>query len=208
MTAIILAGGKSSRFGSDKAFIKINGTPLIERQIRILKKIFSRQAILKEGGIPPKAEKKIIIVTNNPEKYKLRSVKIVSDIIPNRGPLGGIYSGLMYSDSFYNFVVACDMPNLNLKLIKYMIKQRNSFDVVAPHLAGGFETLFAIYSKNCIIPIHRTIVSKNLRIRDFFRKVKVREIKEAEVKRFGKPDILFMNVNTLSDYTEISEKLY
>ena len=91
------------------------------------------------------------------------------------------------------------MPNLNLKLIKYIFKQKNGFDVVVPHLKKGYETLFAMYSKNCIIPIQKTLNSGNLRIKNFFNKVKVREIKEVEVKRFGDPDILFMNINTQDD---------
>ena len=180
MTAIILAGGKSSRMGFDKAFIEIEGVPLIKRQLRLLGRVFKR----------------VIIVTNSPRKYRLRTVKVIQDIIPGQGPLGGIYAGLIASSSFYNFVAACDMPFLNEALIRHMIKERDSFDVVVPRLKKGYESLFAIYSKNCIMPIHKTIASKNLRIRDFFKKVKVKEIKEAEVRRFGKPDILFMNINT------------
>ena len=187
MNAIILAGGKSSRMGFDKAFIKLKGRPLIERQIKVLKSIFQ----------------KIIIVTNKPNDYKFKRVKAVKDIMAGRGALSGIYTGLIASDSFYNFVIACDMPNLNLKLIKYMLRQKGAFDVVVPHIKKGYETLFAIYSKDCIMPIYKTIISENLRIRNFFKKVNVREIKEDDVKRFGSPNILFMNINTPSDLTRI-----
>lgn len=187
MNAIILSGGKSSRFGSDKAFIKLKGAPLIKRQIKLLKSIFKR----------------IIVVTNNPKDYKFRGIKVVKDIISGCGPLSGIHAGLVASDSLYNFVVACDMPNLNLKLIKYMMRKTNAFDVVVPHLAKGYETLFAIYSKNCIIPIYKTLSLRDFRIRNFFKKVKVKEIRRKEVKRFGNPDILFANINTPLDYTKL-----
>jgi molybdopterin-guanine dinucleotide biosynthesis protein A len=187
MTGIILAGGGSSRFGSDKAFIEIKGLPLIKRQIKFLKKIF----------------KKIIIITNNPKKYHFRGIRIFQDIIPEKGPLGGIYSGLMNSDTLYNFVVACDMPNLNLKLIRYMIRQKNNFDVVVPRIKKGFEPLFAVYSKNCIRPLYETLNSRNLRIRNFFKKIMVRVINEDEILKFGNPDILFMNINTKIDLLKI-----
>lgn len=95
------------------------------------------------------------------------------------------------------------MPNLDLKLIKYMIRKKDSFDVVVPYIKKGYETLFAIYSKNCIIPISKAISSRDLKIRNFFKKVKVREIKMGEVKKFGDPDILFANINTPLDYTKI-----
>ena len=192
MNAIILAGGKSSRFGSDKAFIKIRGKVLlIERQLKLLKKVF----------------KKIIIVTNQPHKYKVRGVKIIQDIIKDCGPLGGLYSGLEESDSFYNFVVSCDMPFLNLDLIRYMIRLKDGFDVVIPKLKKGFETLFAIYSKNCTLPIYEIlgkvrkvgVNSDNLRVTNFFKKVKLRKLNEKEIAKFGDPNILFMNINTRED---------
>lgn len=187
MTAIILAGGKSSRFGLDKAFIKVRGLPLIISQIKLLKEIF----------------KKIIIITNNPKRYKFKGVKIFQDIVPGKGPLGGIYTALTNSDTFYNFVIACDMPNLSPKLIKHILKQRNGFDVVVPHLKNGYETLFAIYSKNCIMPIYAILNSRDLRIRNLFKKVRVREIDEDEIKEFGDPDVLFTNINTQKEYAKL-----
>lgn len=188
MNAIILAGGQSSRFGSDKAFIEIDGVPLIKRQIQFLKDIF----------------KKIIIVTNKPQDYKFEDVELVQDIIKNRGPLAGIYSGLMASDTFYNFFIPCDMPFLNSGLINYMFGLKEGFDAVVPKLKKGYETLFAIYSKNCLEPIYKILNTDNLRIVNFFAQVKLREVSEEEVLVFGDPDILFMNINTKDDLCRIS----
>lgn len=191
MTAIILAGGKSSRMGFDKAFIKIKGIPIIKEQVRLLKTFF----------------KKVIIVTNNPHKYKLRAVKVIRDIIPDKGPLGGVYSGLKASNSFYNFVVACDIPFINLKLIKYMISRRYGFDVVVPKTQKGYEALFAIYSKNCIQPIYTILNTDDLRIKGVFAKVRLKEITEQQLKNFGDPNTLFMNINTKDDLCRISTYL-
>ena len=188
ITGIILAGGKSSRMGRDKSFIRLGNKELIGVVIDKLEALF----------------KDLIIVTNNPPRYQKYALRTVTDVLKGRGPLGGIYAGLLASDSPYNFVVACDMPNLNPELIKYMIKEKNGFDVVVPHLKKGYEALFAVYSKSCIMPIYEAIRSENLRVRDFFKKVNVRELKEGEIKRFGSPDILFMNINTPLDYTKLS----
>ena len=188
MTAIILAGGKSSRFGSDKAFIKIEGTPLIKKQIKLLKKIF----------------KKIIIVINNPNKYQIRGAKVIRDVIPGRGPLSGIHAGLLASNSFYNFVVGCDMPFINSEFIRYLSSKKRGFDIVVPKLKKGYETLFAIYSKNCISPIRKILNKENLRVRQLFKKVKVKEIYAKEIKRFAAPEILFMNINTARDLCKIT----
>ncbi|MDO8525689.1 MAG: molybdenum cofactor guanylyltransferase, partial [Candidatus Omnitrophota bacterium] len=109
ITGIVLAGGKAARMrGScDKAFLKVGGKTIIDRQLKALRNIF----------------KEIMIVTNSPDRYKDRKgVKIIPDLVREKGPLGGIYSGLSASGSFYNFVTACDMPFINEGLVKYMIK--------------------------------------------------------------------------------------
>ncbi len=104
--AIILCGGKSSRIFLPKPFIEINGRTIIENIVEVLKGLFN----------------KIIIVTNNIEKYiKLEVELIVKDKIPGKGPLGGIYTGLNYSDTFYNFILACDMPFIEPGAISYSV---------------------------------------------------------------------------------------
>ncbi len=175
--------------GRDKAFLKINGEALIERQLRLLEGVF----------------RNVIIVTNSPQKYTgFKSVKIISDVIPGRGPLGGIYSGLLASDSFHNFVAACDMPFMNIKLIKHMITFKDAFDIVVPRIDGRYEALFAVYSKNCVKPIHEAFKKDNLRVRELFGKVRTKEITGGQIKRFGDPKVLFMNVNTKKDLCRMS----
>lgn len=183
ITAIILAGGKSSRMGYDKALIEIEGVTLIKRQLKLLKRFF----------------KEIIIVTNSPQKYRLRGVKLIKDIIRGKGPLGGIYSGLIASSSFYNFVFACDMPFINSGLIKYMVSLKDNFDAVVPKPKKGYEPLFAIYSKDCIPKIRAIMRTGNLKVLNLFKKIKIRELKKKELSRFRDPLSLFMNINTKED---------
>lgn len=185
MTAIILAGGKATRMrGQDKAFLKIGNIPLIKRQLRLLKRYF----------------KKIIIVTNSPQRYKnLKGVEVVTDIMPYQGPLGGIYSGLLASRHNYNFVVACDMPFINLDLIKYMSKKMDGFDVVVPKINNRYEPLFCIYSRNCLKYIKELLDKKIFKIRKFFSKVRVKEITKHQVQQFASPEVIFANINTKED---------
>ena len=107
------------------------------------------------------------------------------------------------SSSFYNFVIACDMPNINLRLLKHMIKLKNGFDAVVPCLKNGSEPLFAIYSKKCIPVIEKMINEDNLRIKNFFDKIKLKKIKKEEIVKFGKPEVLFFNINTPDDYEKL-----
>jgi len=190
MTGIVLAGGKATRMGGacDKAFLKIDNETMISRQLMVLKQIF----------------KEIIIVTNSTNSYKdTKGVTIISDIIQERGPIGGIYSGLLASGSFYNFVVACDMPFINAELIEYMITLRDGFDIVVPHIGGKYEALFSIYSKNCIRPINQAMEKDRLTVRELFAGVRVRELAGEEIMRFGDADTIFMNVNTKEDLCRI-----
>ena len=188
MNAIILAGGKSSRFGSDKAFVRIEGTSLIKKQVKLLKKLF----------------KKIIIVTNSPDKYKIKGVKVIGDLISGFGPLSGIHAGLLASDSHYNFIVGCDMPFLNQGLIRYMISKCEGFDIVAPRLKKGYEPLFAVYSRNCIPTIENILSKDNFKVRQLFKKVKVKQIREREINKFAEPETIFFNINTLQDLCRIT----
>lgn len=190
MTAIILSGGKATRLdGADKAFIKIKSIPLIKRQLCMLRKIF----------------KQVIVVTNSPEKYRrLKGVKVIQDNIPDKGPLGGIYSGLLASRSYYNFIVASDMPFLNSGLIKYMCRNTFGYDAVVPKIKDRYEPLFSIYSKDCLICIKDSLHRKNFKISNFFSKVKVKAISEEEVLRFGLPQAIFTNINTRQDLKRLS----
>lgn len=178
--------------GHDKAFLEIKGEPLIGRQLGELKNIF----------------KNIIIVTNDPQKYtnfksvnpvrKIISngVKIACDVVLGQGPLGGIYSGLLASGSFYNFVAACDMPFINKPLVKYIIENKDDYDVVIPKIGRRFHPLFGIYSKNCVPAIEEMLKHDRLEVRSIFSKVRARFLSRREIERFDKNMLSLLNINT------------
>ena len=124
----------------------------------------------------------IIIVTNQKELFLNLDAKIHSDLIPNRGVLGGLYTGLFFSSFPYSFCVACDMPFLNESVIKYLIQSIDDFDVIVPKTKDGLQPLHAIYSKNCLEPIKETIEQGKYKIIDFYPMVRIKIIEEHEFR--------------------------
>lgn len=188
ITGIILAGGKNSRMGTNKAFLNIDGVRLIDIIISIYREIF----------------KEIIIVTNEPLAYvEFNDATIVTDIYKNKGPLGGIYTGLFYSRNNYAFVSACDMPYLNKDFILYLTEQTGKYDIVVPVLADGFQPLHAIYSRNCLPAIKRLLTADKLKITGFYKEMRQMSIPEEKTKPFDKDGRLFLNINTPEDVKKV-----
>jgi molybdopterin-guanine dinucleotide biosynthesis protein A len=186
MTGIVLSGGENRRMGTDKAFLKVAGVPLIEHVLQSLQSVFHD----------------IIIVTNAPERYAAYRVNVVTDAFDTRGPLTGIYTGLMRSSTEYNFIVACDMPYLNPALISYMAGLVEGHDVVVPSIDGLLEPLHAVYRKRLIPLIEEQIKHDRRRIRELFDQVQMRYVTEQEIDRFDPKRTSFKNLNTPRDYEE------
>ncbi len=187
MTGIILAGGKNSRMGMKKAFIKIGGIYIIDIILNIFRGIFSE----------------IIIVTNTPKDFEYTKVRLVKDIITNKGSLGGLYTGIEEATFDDCFVVACDMPFMNLQLINHII-QIKGYDVVVPKIYNRFQPLFARYSKNCLDVMEQHLSEEKLRISDVFSKVRVREVYENEIRLYDDKLLSLININTPEDLSNIS----
>ena len=184
MTGIILAGGKNSRMGINKAFLEIDGTRLIDNILAVYQKIFPE----------------IIIVTNDPLSYtEFSDTVVVTDIYKEKGALGGIYTGLFYATYDYSFVAACDMPFLNEDFIIYLTEQTDKFDIVVPELPEGFQPLHAIYSRNCLSHIKKLLIADKLKIAGFYKEVRLLCISEEKIKPFNKDRRLFLNINTPED---------
>ena len=131
VTGVILAGGRSLRYGSNKALVKIDGLPLIGRVVSVMQSIFHH----------------LILITNNPDEYSNLKLPMYEDLIKGLGPLGGIFTALMTITNEAGFFVACDMPSLNRDLIHHMVKLRDDFDAVVPRIRGNTEALHALYAK-------------------------------------------------------------
>jgi molybdopterin-guanine dinucleotide biosynthesis protein A len=187
MTGIVLAGGESRRMGRDKAFLKLEGIPMIEHVLRTLRTIFPRT----------------IIVTNNPSAYASYEAAVVTDAVKKQCPLAGIYSGLLSSAEEYNFVAACDMPFLNPDLITYMTGLVDGYDIVVPMTAGrNVEPLHAIYSKRLLPVIKKQLHGDERKIQGIFKEARVKYVTETEIDRYDPERRSFRNLNTLDEYKE------
>lgn len=189
ITSIILAGGRSSRLGREKLAEVIAGKSLIERAI-------SRLSALSQEILIVISQKQ---ARSSLPSYTYPEARTVVDLYPETGSLIGIYTGLVHSSNSLNLVVACDMPFLNLELLRYMVKIAPGFDVVIPKIGDKMEPLHAVYSKNCIKPMEDLIKQGNLKIRGFFDSVKVRYVGEEELDRFDPERLSFFNINTEAD---------
>jgi len=172
--------------GRCKALETICGKSLLERVIERLKPVSSQ-----------------LLIVSSQEQSELLSTcetEVVVDIYPNKGPLGGIYTGLLASESPYSIVVACDMPFLNVELLQHMAELSLGFDAVIPRLGEGrIEPLHAIYSRNCLHTIKTELEHNHLKIYQALDRLRIRYIERAECQRFDPQLLSFFNTNFPSD---------
>jgi molybdopterin-guanine dinucleotide biosynthesis protein A len=185
VTGVILAGGASSRMGSNKALLPRQGLRFIEWIYRTLATLFDE----------------VVVVTNSPEQYRFLPCKMVSDLYPGKGVLAGIHSGLASSRNDAIFVVACDMPYLNERLIRHLCTLPGDQDLVIPSTEKGFEPLHALYRKGCLPALEELLQDDaNRRVLALLSKVKSRELRSAEIAAFDPDFVSFTNINTPEEY--------
>ena len=183
VSAVVLAGGRSQRLGMDKSLLRFEGEWLLRR-------ILSQMASLSDD---------LLVVANEGEKLASLRVPILSDARPGMGPLGGIYTGLQSMRCERGVFVACDMPLLNLPLLRYMVQLSPAYDVVIPHVGDETEPLHAIYSKACLRPMAEVMDRGQRRVIHFFDRVRVRYVEADEIELFDPEHLSFFNINTPAD---------
>jgi len=193
ISSIVLAGGKSSRLGHDKVFKTVGDRNLLDLVIDCV-------APLSQETILVAASKNALVQSN-----KYPRLKLVTDVYPDKGPLGGVYTGLLASTSFYNLVVASDMPFLNPALLHYMIQVSTDFDLVVTRVGDLVEPLHAVYAKSCLEPIEHLLKHNELSVRQLFPRVRTRYVEADEIERFDPDHLSFFNVNTQGDLRKAEE---
>lgn len=186
--AVILAGGKSSRMGTNKALLKINQKMNIEGICDKLNILFDD----------------IILVTNDPKAYEFLEVRMTADEYPGMGPLAGLHAGLKASDYDVNLVVACDMPFVSAELAEVMIRYCRGYDAVVPVINGKQHPLFAIYKKEIAEVAAKCIKDGELRMKHLLDLIHVRYVTEKDLAGFSGTDIerVFFNMNHPQDYED------
>lgn len=181
VTGVIQAGGKSIRMGGEpKALVELGGSRIIERAVEVVGTVLSD----------------LLIVTNTPDLYAFLGLRMVPDVFPDHGSLGGIYTGVRAANGEAVFTVACDMPFLHPDVVSLVVSRAGQADVVIPKVGGQYETMHALYSKACLSHMETLLRAKRFKVIGFFPEVSVLEIPESEVSRFADPHVCFMNVNT------------
>ncbi|MBS4190027.1 molybdenum cofactor guanylyltransferase [Bacillus sp. FJAT-49705] len=165
-TGIIMAGGKSSRMGTNKALLKIDDKTVIEKIAAELKKAVSE----------------IIIVTNTFEEYQYLGYPMVHDQWKGMGPLAGIHAGLDASHTDNNLVVACDMPFISSELGTILLDFLKDYQAAVPNISGQLHPLFAAYRKDALTELNGSLQNQELRIRQFLAKVNTKIVTEADLQ--------------------------
>jgi len=183
-TGVILAGGQASRYGGrPKGLERVHGARVIDRVATVL------------GAVTDA----LLLIANDPDAaHWLPGVRVAGDVRPGIGSLGGIHAALVHARTAV-IVVAWDMPFVPGGLLAELRALGEDADVVAPESGSsrrGLEPLCAYYSPACIAPIERSIDADDRRVIGFFEQVRVVRLPAEDVRRYGDPDRLFMNVNT------------
>jgi molybdopterin-guanine dinucleotide biosynthesis protein A len=177
-TAIILAGGESRRMGKDKSILPINGIPAIKHVFSQLQGHFDQ----------------IIVSSNNIAQHSFDGVEVVKDQTKGRGPLMGIASALRVSRNQINFVVACDIPDVDMNFVRHLIRECAGYDAVIPQTGPThYEPLFAVYKKDILVSIDESIRLGKLKVLDPLKKRKVKYLESSDALKLK-------NLNTMKDY--------
>ena len=189
LSGVILAGGKSRRMGRDKSHLILGGETLVARAARTLSALSDD----------------VVVVANTLEPRGNLAARLTGDVIAGGGALSGIHAGLAAARHEFALVVACDMPFLNLALLRHMASLAPGHDAVVPHWQGESEPLHAIYSRQCITVIEPVLRRGGGRIVELYATIRVRYLEMEEIARFDPEGLSFFNINSPDDWERAQE---
>jgi molybdenum cofactor guanylyltransferase len=184
----ILAGGKSSRMGTDKGLLLIGGKAMIEYVIEEMQSVFD----------------KLVIVSNNP-KYEKFGLEVIPDLIKEIGPAGGIYTALKHSDSQLNFMVSCDMPFVTKEAIEFLVINYNDSQIVLVENQGKLEPLFGVYSKDCEEKWLQLIQQEKVKLQEMVLHFQMKTLPVENNEIFK--ESFFKNINTKEDFNNALNRI-
>ena len=185
-SGVLLAGGKSSRMGTNKALLRFaSGETVIERIVSRLRPLCAD----------------LLVVTNTPAEYEFLSLPMFPDAYPGSSSLGGIYTGLLHAGSDRALVLSCDLPLVNTGLLEYLLALPFDYDLLMPFIAGRQQPLHAIYARTCLPAMQTQIESGDLKIIRLLDTLRAHLVTEAGLQ----PEWLtsFRNMNTPGDWEEL-----
>lgn len=187
-TGIILAGGKSSRMGEDKGLVLLNGKPMIQYVIEALKEVVSD----------------IIIISNNASYNKFR-IPVYADIIKDKGPVGGIYTGLYHSKTQLNFCISCDVPMISSDFILWLLKRSGNASITLPMYKDKIHQMIGVYSKQVLSNFKESTEKEHLKLSQVNKNMACKIIDiEKEYANFE--ELIFSNINTKNELISIAHE--
>lgn len=185
VTGVLLAGGKSRRMGEDKRFMQVGDRTLFDRSLSVLRSLFHRVVVVVAQDSPPLETE----------------VPLLRDLVPDCGSLGGLFTGLKQASTPYIFAVACDMPFLDARAIRYFTDRRSKADIVMAKRSGQVHPMHAVYGQRCLPVLEAMIAVRELKIQRILSdtSLRIRLITETDLNEVDPEGRSFLNVNTLSD---------
>lgn len=178
ITGIVLAGGRSSRFGSNKALAVVDGQSFLHKSLDILKPFCSH-----------------ILISGNYVEYEEYGYPLIKDIIPELGPMGGIYTALKQAETPYILFLTCDMPAMTGLLLEQLLEDNNQDDIVVWQQEDGTLQLFpSLFDSSVLSVVERHVFNRQLSIRSLFDEVIIRKI---PIRKEDKA--AFLNINHIAD---------
>jgi molybdopterin-guanine dinucleotide biosynthesis protein A len=188
-SAAILAGGLASRFGgSDKGALLVEGRTIIDRQIAELSSLTDDVLVVRATDVTRDSGTPGI------------GPRVIADLVPGCGPLGGLHAALVEARSDIVFVVACDMPYVTAPFIAYLFSLASKVDIVVPQTERGYHPLCAVYTRACLESVAARLADRRLAMRDLVAAMRTRVVTAEEIDRFGDRYQLLANVNTPAEY--------
>ena len=182
-SGFVLAGGRSSRMGTDKAFLELEGRTLLARALDLL------------HGLTP--EVRIV----GPAARFAAYAPVVEDVYAGRGPLAGIHAALSTSTTELNLILAVDLPFVTDSLLRFVVEQARACQAVVtvPRIAGGYQPLCAVYHRAFVTPAQAALESGRNKIDALFASTTTRILEESELSRVAFNAAMFENLNTPED---------
>jgi len=190
IAGVILAGGASSRFGSNKALALYQGRPLIGHAAATLAEIFRHR----------------LLVANHPDAYRFLDWPTAADRFPGAGPLAGIHAALASITVPHAFIIGCDMPFVSGPLVRFLCELADDWDAVVPWPGGRPEPLYALYHQRALPVIAAALAAGDHKIGRIYQQLRVRQVEEAELLAVVPDLTTFLNVNRPADLPGAGEK--
>ncbi len=191
-SAVILAGGRSTRMGFDKQLLSIDGKRIVQKHIDLLKTRFGD----------------IMVSSYTPELYEMEQVRVISDVYEDVGPLGGIHSALVNAQSNAVFLIACDMPLLSLDYIDYMVSRMKGqkVDACVTRYRHHLEFFHAFFCKSALPLLEEQLDAGQYSVKNLVKKLNALIIAEKDAQPYTKDWSIFTSLNTLNEYNAYINK--